>query len=128
MVGFRLAVVDDFFVALAFAFRLAVERFFADDFFTAVYFVPVVDFVAVARCRTGLRAAASAIDPSVNAAISATSSIRMVLRMFSMPPPESYSRYASAKPICATNIMRYMCAHDTWFSSTANSSGRRSMR
>ena len=25
----------------------------------------------------------------------------------------TYSRYASAKPICATNIMRYMCAHET---------------
>ena len=40
----------------------------------------------------------------------------------------SYSRYASANPICATNIIRYMCAHDTWFSSTARSSGRRSIR
>ena len=39
-----------------------------------------------------------------------------------------YSRYASAKPICATNIMRYMCAQETWFSSTARSSGRRSIR
>src|SRR5262249_21674159 len=39
-----------------------------------------------------------------------------------------YSRYARAKPICATNIMRYMCAHETWFASTASSSGRRNIR
>ena len=39
-----------------------------------------------------------------------------------------HKRYASANPICATNIIRYMCAQDTWFSSTASSSGRRSMR
>jgi len=39
-----------------------------------------------------------------------------------------YNRYANANPIWATNIMRYMCAHETWFSSTARSSGRRSIR
>ena len=36
-----------------------------------------------------------------------------------------HSTYARANPICATNIIRYMCAHETWFSSTARSSGRR---
>ncbi len=40
----------------------------------------------------------------------------------------AYSTYASAKPTWATNIIRYMCAHETWFASTASSSGRRSIR
>src|SRR4029079_6129345 len=39
-----------------------------------------------------------------------------------------YSKYATANPICATNIIRYMCAHETWLASTASSSGRRSIR
>ena len=43
-------------------------------------------------------------------------------------PAALQSRYANANPSCARNIIRYMCAHDVWFSSVARSSGRRSMR
>src|SRR6478672_7658018 len=42
--------------------------------------------------------------------------------------PSAQKRYAMAKPIWATNIIRYMWAQDTWFASTASSSGRRSIR
>src|SRR4029453_6549790 len=42
--------------------------------------------------------------------------------------PKFQKTYATANPICATNIIRYMCAHETWFASTARSSGRRSIR
>ena len=85
----------------------------------------VVGFFGV-RWRFG--GAASANDVIVNAAITATRIILIVRDMFIPPGARSYKRYASANPICATNIMRYMCAHDTWFASTARSSGRLSMR
>ncbi len=40
----------------------------------------------------------------------------------------SLMRYASANPICATNIITYMWVQEGWFSVRARSSGRRTMR
>ena len=119
------------------------------DFFTVVLEAAVTLECLVARALVAFLGAASADDVSANAASNATSRQVIVFRIIKRSPPEkcreydnssvtrprrflfvgrTYNRYASAKPICATNIMRYMWAHDTWFSSTARSSGRRSMR
>src|ERR1041385_7347736 len=41
-----------------------------------------------------------------------------------LPP---HNRYATAKPICAPIIIRYMCRHDWWFSVAVSSSGLRTI-
>ena len=112
-------------VAPAWARALAAAFFFAAGVFAAGATAPddTRDECFV-RWRVFFGVAPSAIDDSANAATSATTSVLSVLRIMG----RYYNKYASANPICATNIMRYMCAHDTWFSSTARSSGRRSIR
>ena len=103
-------------------FVRCVVRFF-------VCFVCVLGGAVCAGC------VASATPIKVNEVTSATASILMVFRIIkssastiAQSAPQGYSRYASAKPIWATNIILYMCAHDTWFSSTASSSGRLSIK
>jgi hypothetical protein len=96
------------------------------------FFVCLVCVLGDAVCAG---CAASATPINANDATSATASILMVLRIIkssastiAQSGAQGYSRYASANPIWATNIILYMCAHDTWFSSTASSSGRLSIR
>jgi hypothetical protein len=80
------------------------------------------------RCRTTLFGAASAIEAALNATSRATRRCltRRIMRLKILQARRlygflsthvhavaPYNKYASANPICATNIMRYMCAHDT---------------